>query len=96
MDYSSAVPVKCLQLQKNSRVLELCCAPGNKSMLMADLFPDVRIVGVEINVNRANVMKNLVKKYRLDKQISVITEDGLKYESAELFDRVLVDAECTH
>ena len=65
-------------------------------MLMADLFPDVRIVGVEINVNRANVMKNLVKKYRLDKQISVITEDGLKYESAELFDRVLVDAECTH
>ena len=63
---------------------------------MADLFPDVSIVGVEINVNRANVMKNLVKKYRLDKQISVVTAHGIKYESAELFDRVLVDAECTH
>lgn len=46
MDYSSAVPVKCLQLEANNRVLELCCAPGNKSMLMADLFPDVNITGV--------------------------------------------------
>jgi 16S rRNA C967 or C1407 C5-methylase (RsmB/RsmF family) len=27
-------------------------------------------------------MKNLVKKYRLDKQISIVTADGIKYESA--------------
>lgn len=41
-------------------------------------------------------MKSLVKKYQLDKQITVLTDDGLKYDSENLFDRVLVDAECTH
>lgn len=48
-------------------------------MLIADLYPDVRITGVEINVNRANIMKNLVKKYQLDQQIEIVTADGLKY-----------------
>lgn len=79
MDYSSSIPVKCLQVQPGIKVLELCCAPGNKSMLIADLYPDVRITGVEINVNRANIMKNLVKKYQLDQQIEIVTADGLKY-----------------
>ena len=96
MDYSSTVPVKCLEIQPKNRILQLCCAPGNKSMLMADLCPDVQITGVQININRANVMKNLVKKYGLDKQICVVTADGVKYQSADKFDRVLVDAECTH
>ena len=41
-------------------------------------------------------MKNLLKKYQLEKQISIVTTDGLTYKSVELFDRVLVDAECTH
>ena len=41
-------------------------------------------------------MKSLIKKYNLEKQISVVTADGLNYKSVDLFDRVLVDAECTH
>ncbi len=61
-------------------------------MLIADSHKDVKITGVEININRANVMKNLVKKYRLNEQIEVITADGLKYDSPDHFDRVLVDA----
>ena len=46
MDYSSAIPVKCLSIKEKHRVLEICCAPGNKSMLMADLNKDVNITGV--------------------------------------------------
>ena len=79
-----------------NRILEICCAPRNKSMLIADHNKDVKITGVEISVNRANIMKNLLKKYHLENQIEVITEDGLTYDNKELFDRVLVDAECTH
>lgn len=41
-------------------------------------------------------MKSLIKKYNLQKQIEVIVADGLKYDSPNLFDRVIVDAECTH
>ena len=92
MDYSSAIPVKCLSVQPKQRVIELCCAPGNKSMLMADLNPDIHITGIEININRANIMKSLIKKYKLDKQIEVVVEDGLTYENENPFDRVLIDA----
>lgn len=41
-------------------------------------------------------MRNLVKKYNLDDKIQIIVADGIKFENDEKFDRVLVDAECTH
>lgn len=41
-------------------------------------------------------MKSLIKKYKLEDKIEVLEEDGLKFKSEKLFDRVLVDAECTH
>jgi 16S rRNA C967 or C1407 C5-methylase (RsmB/RsmF family) len=65
-------------------------------MLIADLNKEVKITGVEISPNRVNIMKNLVKKYHLDDQISIITADGVKFYSEKQFDRVLIDAECTH
>jgi 16S rRNA C967 or C1407 C5-methylase (RsmB/RsmF family) len=65
MDYSSAIPVRCLSLIEGCKVLELCSAPGNKSMLMADSIKDISIKGVEISANRANIMKSLIKKYHL-------------------------------
>lgn len=33
-------------------------------MLMADSYEDLEIKGVEVNENRANIMKSLVKKYK--------------------------------
>lgn len=50
-------------------------------MLIADLNKEVKITGVEISPNRVNIMKNLVKKYHLDDQISIITADGVKFYS---------------
>lgn len=37
-------------------------------------------------------MKSLIKKYKLEDKIEVLEEDGLKFKSEKLFDRVLVDA----
>ena len=36
MDYSSAIPARCLDVKEGQSVLELCSAPGNKSMYIAD------------------------------------------------------------
>jgi cyclopropane fatty-acyl-phospholipid synthase-like methyltransferase len=40
-------------------------------MYLADSVENVKIVGVEISINRANIMKNLIKKYRLENKIEV-------------------------
>ncbi|KRX05989.1 hypothetical protein PPERSA_01067 [Pseudocohnilembus persalinus] len=54
------------------------------------------IVGVDISHNRLSVSKNIVNKYQLGEYIELVEQDGTKYNSERLFDRVLVDAECTH
>jgi 16S rRNA C967 or C1407 C5-methylase (RsmB/RsmF family) len=36
MDYSSCIPARCLDVKEGMKVLELCSAPGNKSMYIAD------------------------------------------------------------
>ena len=41
-------------------------------------------------------MRNLINKYGLNNKISIKVEDGVKFQSEVNFDRVLVDAECTH
>ncbi len=41
-------------------------------------------------------MKNLVKKYKLDHKIQVKVEDAVTFDSEVKYDRVLIDAECTH
>jgi hypothetical protein len=41
-------------------------------------------------------MRSLIKKYQLHDQISVVIDDGVKFDCEDRFDRVLVDAECTH
>ena len=46
MDISSMMTVKCLDLEQNYQVLELCSAPGNKSMYACDISPNVKVLGV--------------------------------------------------
>lgn len=69
MDYSSCMPARCLDVRENDKVLELCSAPGNKSMYLADSVENISITGVEISINRANVMKSLIKKYNFAHKI---------------------------
>ena len=60
-------------------------------MFMADT-QGVQVTGVEINENRANVMRNLLKKYGLEEKVRVVMGDAVKYDPGRKFDRVLVDA----
>lgn len=65
-------------------------------MYIADTVPGVRITAVEISPNRANVMASLVAKYGLGGRIEVVVADGVSFDAGEGYQRVLVDAECTH
>lgn len=98
IDLSSAAVVKALDPQKGDRILDLCCCPGAKLCYIADLAGtgQKNIIGVDINQNRLNVCKNIISKYKLDDSVELVCADGVEYANGQLFDRVLVDAECTH
>jgi 16S rRNA C967 or C1407 C5-methylase (RsmB/RsmF family) len=48
------------------RVLDLCCAPGLKLCMIADLVPSSStVVGVDLSRNRIQICKKIVKKYQI-------------------------------
>mmetsp|Transcript_17562 Transcript_17562/g.35053 ORF Transcript_17562/g.35053 Transcript_17562/m.35053 type:complete len:433 (+) Transcript_17562:35-1333(+) len=53
------------------RVLDLCCAPGLKLCMLADLAPpSSTAVGVDISQNRIQLCKNIIKKYHVNQMTS--------------------------
>ena len=53
------------------RVLDLCCAPGLKLCMIADLVAkESTVVGVDIDDNRLAVCRNIVTKYHVDSDTS--------------------------
>lgn len=58
-------------MHMHMRVLDLCCSPGLKLCMMADLLsPSSTIVGVDISDRRLALCKNIVKKYHVDPETS--------------------------
>ena len=53
------------------RVLDLCCAPGLKLCMLADLLHfSSTVVGVDISQNRIQLCKNIIKKYHVNQMTS--------------------------
>lgn len=101
IDLSSASVVLALNPQSDEHILDLCCCPGAKLLFIGDLMGINKaqitgsLTGVDINSKRLKICESLCKKYSLD-WIELKEYDGTSYSSNLLYDKVLVDAECTH
>lgn len=95
MDVSSAVSVDVLDLKPRDQVLDLCCAPGVKLLYAAERLAGTgSITGVDISEPRLQTCRSLLQKYRHEAKL--FQADGRSFEEGKLYDKVLVDAECTH
>lgn len=102
MDGASVLPVLALDLQPGSRMLDICSAPGGKSLIaLQTLYPDFLRCN-DLSISRTNRIFTVMKQYLYDFQerwldpgkIVVSHEDG-RYLQGAGFDRVLVDVPCT-
>ena len=103
----SAIVVKCLDLQADSVVLDMCCSPGAKLLAISDTMRDLspsdyssRVVGVDISSHRANTCRSMLAKAGHGK-VRVFTHDAVEVAKVWPADlkrpnRVVVDVECTH
>ena len=89
-DVAAAIPVMLLAPQQGEVVLDLCAAPGGKTMQLA--AAGAQVVAVDASAGRMTRVDENLKRVGLSAEI--VVSDAFSYES-DGFDAVLLDAPCS-
>ena len=90
-DAGAAVAARVLDPQPGEAVLDLCCAPGGKTMQLA--ASGAVVTALDVSKKRmARMEENLA---RTGLTANCIVTDALNWTSPGMFDAVLVDAPCS-
>jgi 16S rRNA (cytosine967-C5)-methyltransferase len=92
-DASSALPVAMMGDLNGKSVLDLCAAPGGKTMQLA--AAGAHVTALDRSAARISQLSDNLKRTRFEKNVRTVIEDGSVWSSKELFDIVLLDAPCT-
>lgn len=101
MDPASISAAAALEVQPGDRVLDLCAAPGGKSLILAEALANKgNLTCNEMSDRRRARLRAVLEDYlpsELRARVQVTGHDGAKwclYET-EAYDRVLLDAPCS-
>jgi len=101
MDLASYWAAKALEVQSGDVVLDMCAAPGGKSLILAEaLREEGELLANEVSEARRERLKKVIQQYiprNVRDRVWVTGKDGGKFALThkEKFDRILVDAPCS-
>lgn len=109
MDYASFLCAMALPLNHNSTVLDMCAAPGGKSLILIQRLLEMDVENSielnEVSPNRKNRLFKVLEEFDLDPRkkklekldLQVRGYDGLNYgiKRSNSFDSILLDAPCS-
>lgn len=90
-DVSAAIPARLLYAKQGQDVLDVCAAPGGKTMQLAKAGAFVTAVDVD-GVRMERVQQNLD---RVGLDAKLVVSDALGYSPNRQFDKILIDAPCS-
>ncbi|HOB14086.1 MAG TPA: methyltransferase domain-containing protein [Novosphingobium sp.] len=90
-DLAASLPARLLGPGEGRRVLDLCAAPGGKTLQLA--AAGWQVTAVELSAKRARRIEENLTRTKL--KADVVVADALRWEPAERFDAILLDAPCT-
>ncbi|AOT72344.1 RsmF rRNA methyltransferase first C-terminal domain-containing protein [Geosporobacter ferrireducens] len=94
---SAMIPVEILGAQSGERILDVCAAPGGKTVQLANEMKGTGLlVSNEINLNRVKALIRNIELFGIHNAIvtNVSAEKLVNYFEG-FFDRILVDAPCS-
>lgn len=96
-DEAAALVVRAVAPERTDRVLDMCAAPGGKSLLLAMYMEGGgEVVASDVHKKRLNLLTNSMSTFGLE-NITIDARDGTKPPPSWLnaFDKVLLDAPCS-
>ncbi|MCZ6885548.1 MAG: methyltransferase domain-containing protein [Alphaproteobacteria bacterium] len=90
-DAAAALPARLFPDPRGKRILDLCAAPGGKTMQLA--AAGSQVTAVDRSADRLAVVKENLERVAL--KATLIAADGRDFEPGITFDGVLLDAPCS-
>ncbi|NXW86307.1 NSUN4 methyltransferase, partial [Alopecoenas beccarii] len=100
MDAASLLPVLALNVQPNDFVLDLCAAPGGKTLALLQTGACGHLAANDISISQTKKLHQILHSYvpkEARETVSVMSCNGRDWEQLEggTFHKVLVDVPCT-
>lgn len=90
-DIASTLPVRMLGNVAGKRILDVCAAPGGKTMQLA--AAGAKVTALDSDAGRLKRLSENLDRTELDAQ--VVCHDALTFKDADGFDAVVLDAPCS-
>ena len=90
-DLAASIPARLLGAGEGRRVLDLCAAPGGKTMQLA--AAGWQVTALDKSARRLERLRENVARVGLS--VYVVAADAMQWRPSELYDAVLIDAPCS-
>lgn len=90
-DLAASLPARLLGAGEGRSALDLCAAPGGKTMQLA--AAGWKVTALDMSKRRLDLLKDNLKRTGL--KASPVRADALQWEPKHRFDAILIDAPCT-
>ena len=90
-DLAATVPARLLGAGEGRRVLDLCAAPGGKTLQLA--AAGWKVTALDKSARRLERLRENIA--RVGMEVDVVVADAMQWRPEALFDAVLIDAPCS-
>ena len=85
----------CLEAEAGSKVLDMCSAPGGKTMCIAqDMKNEGSVTALDSSESRLELVRKLAAKEKIN-IVETLCGDASVYDSSAVYDRILCDVPCS-